>query len=63
MNQEYFVCDYWFNVDCSQAEANYNLNEVIAAEREANIGAVSADDVVGEYVMDDGETAGHTLIV
>ena len=60
--QEYFVCDYWFNVDCSQAEANYNLNEVIAAEREANIGAVSADDVVGEWVGD-GETAGQPLIV
>ena len=22
-NQEYFVCEYWFNVDCSQAESFY----------------------------------------
>merc|ERR1711892_314487 len=35
-NQEYFVCDWWFNVDCSQAESFYFLNEEIAAEREAN---------------------------
>merc|ERR1712106_1307670 len=35
-NQEYFVCDWWFNVDCSQAEDFYFLNEEIAAEREAN---------------------------
>ena len=22
--QQYFICDYWFNVDCSQAEASCN---------------------------------------
>ena len=26
----------WFNVDCSQAEGFYFLNDEIAAEREAN---------------------------
>merc|ERR1711892_891717 len=35
-NQEYFICDWWFNVDCSQAEDFYSLNDEIAAEREAN---------------------------
>jgi len=35
-NQEYFICDWWFNVDCSQAEGFYFLNDEIAAEREAN---------------------------
>ena len=35
-NQQYFVCDWWFNVDCSQAEGLYSLNDEIAAEREAN---------------------------
>ena len=35
-NQQYFVCDWWFNVDCSQAEDLYSLNDEIAAEREAN---------------------------
>ena len=43
-DQQYFVCDYWFNVDCSQAESLYSLNEEIAAERESNIGATAAPD-------------------
>merc|ERR1712106_234523 len=30
-NQQYFICDWWFNVDCSQAEDFYGLNEDIAA--------------------------------
>lgn len=34
-NQEYFICDWWFNFDCSEAESLYSLNEEIAAEREA----------------------------
>jgi len=36
--QQYFVCDWWFNVDCSLAESLYSLNEQVAAEREANSG-------------------------
>ena len=35
-NQQYFVCDWWFNVDCSIAEDLYSLNDQYAAEREAN---------------------------
>ena len=35
-NQQYFICDWWFNVDCSLAESLYALNDEIAAEREAN---------------------------
>jgi len=34
--QQYFVCDWWFNVDCSTAEEFYSLNDEIAAERAAN---------------------------
>ena len=30
-NQQYFICDWWFNVDCSQAEDFYSLNEDVAA--------------------------------
>jgi hypothetical protein len=26
-NQQYFVCDWWFNVDCSVAEDLYYLND------------------------------------
>ena len=29
-NQEYFICDWWFNVDCSVAEDFYSLNADIA---------------------------------
>nr|XP_053656398.1 pro-resilin-like [Cherax quadricarinatus] len=28
-NQQYLVCDWWFNVDCSQAENFYSVNEQI----------------------------------
>ena len=50
-HQTYFVCDFWFNVDCSQAEAQYALNDAVAAEREANIGAVAPEDVLGEQLL------------
>jgi hypothetical protein len=29
-NQEYFICDWWFNVDCSIAEDFFSLNAEIA---------------------------------
>ena len=35
-NQQYFICDWWFNVDCSLAESLWSLNDEVAAEREAN---------------------------
>jgi len=40
-NQNYFICDWWFNFDCSEAEGLYSLNEDIAAEREAASPAAS----------------------
>ena len=43
-NQQYFVCDWWFNVDCSLAEQFYSLNDQIAAEREANSPAGAGGD-------------------
>ena len=46
-DQQYFVCDYWFNVDCSQAESLYSLNEEIDAERKSNIGATAAPSSLG----------------
>jgi len=42
-NQQYFICDWWFNVDCSLAESFYSLNEEIAEEQAAN----TPDGVVG----------------
>merc|ERR1719474_2467460 len=46
--QQYFVCDWWFNVDCSLAEQFYSLNDEVAAEREANSGA-GAGGAGGNY--------------
>ena len=46
-NQNYFICDWWFNFDCSTAEDLYSLNDEIAAEREALAGAAS--DALGSY--------------
>ena len=43
-NQNYFICDWWFNFDCSTAEELYSLNDEIAAEREA-----LASDGLGTY--------------
>jgi hypothetical protein len=37
-NQNYFICDWWFNFDCTEAEGLYSKNEEIAAEREAATG-------------------------
>merc|ERR1712226_47158 len=28
-SQQYFVCDWWFNVDCSVTESFYSLNELL----------------------------------
>merc|ERR1719249_116677 len=46
-NQNYFICDWWFNFDCSTAEDLYSLNDEIAAEREALAG--EASDALGSY--------------
>ena len=46
-NQNYFICDWWFNFDCAEAESLYSRNDEIRAEQEANIGAAS--DVQASY--------------
>lgn len=33
-NQERLVCEWWHNVDCSQARAKYSINEAIIKEME-----------------------------
>merc|ERR1712106_1211862 len=55
-NQDYFICDWWFNFDCSEAESLYSLNDEIAAEREAIDAAAS--DPVGSYVSPDSQPIG-----
>merc|ERR1712027_29139 len=54
-NQNYFICDWWFNFDCAQAEDLYSLNDDIAAER-AEIDA-AASDAPGDYAAPPAEYA------
>ena len=54
-NQNYFICDWWFNFDCSTAEDLYSLNDEIAAERDALSGAAS--DAIGAYGAPEEEYA------
>merc|ERR1712018_315524 len=42
-NQQYFICDWWFNVDRSQAEDFYSLNEDVAAAAAAATAAGAGD--------------------
>ena len=41
-NQNYFICDWWFNFDCAEAADLYSLNDDIAAERDAASGALDS---------------------
>ena len=62
-NQEYFICDWWFNFDCSQAEALYARNDEIRAEQEANIGAVGGNGNGGGNGAFNGNGNGGSLPV
>merc|ERR1711994_304413 len=42
-NQQYFICDWWFNVDCSLAENLYSRNDEIAAERQRFSGSAGGN--------------------
>jgi hypothetical protein len=47
-NQNYFICDWWFNFDCAEAEGLYGLNDEIAAERDALAGA-GEEEITDSY--------------
>ncbi|XP_040564734.1 uncharacterized protein [Lepeophtheirus salmonis] len=36
-NQEYLICDWWFNFDCDQAENLYSINDKIFESRERHV--------------------------
>ncbi|XP_042203199.1 uncharacterized protein LOC121853249 isoform X3 [Homarus americanus] len=40
-NQQYFVCDWWFNVDCAASQQFFGLNAEIGKIPEDNIAASS----------------------
>ena len=47
--QQYFVCDWWFNVDCSLAEELYTLNDIVAAERNSFSPSSYEEEEEGNY--------------
>jgi hypothetical protein len=47
-NQQYFICEYWFNVDCSLAESLYGLNDAIGTVEGGNEDAAPADSEAGQ---------------
>ena len=51
-NQQYFICDWWFNVDCSQVESFYGLNEEVAAAAAAANGDRSGRADEGNEIID-----------
>merc|ERR1712045_573240 len=53
-NQNYFICDWWFNFDCATAEDLYSLNDQYASERDA-LGAAS--DAESSYAAPPAEAA------
>jgi len=57
--QQYFVCDWWFNVDCSLAESLYSLNDDIAAERDSNSPPGTSGSGTDEYEGEGGQGSGR----
>merc|ERR1712106_695472 len=54
-NQNYFICDWWFNVDCSEsaAIAEAKNSELAAAREDTSVvsdQAAAASDAAGSYV-------------
>jgi len=62
-NQEYFICDWWFNVDCSEAEAlAAERNAAIASEREAadeRLAAEAAENLAADESVIDTYNSGE----
>jgi len=62
-HQKYFICDWWFNVDCSQAEDFYSLNEEVAAAGiEATAGVVEGAGELEGGGMEEGGADGDIFI-
>ena len=55
-NQNYFICDWWFNFDCSTAEDLYSLNDANAAD--AGSGEASGSAPEGTYAAAPPEASG-----
>merc|ERR1719495_873352 len=58
-NQQYFICDWWFNVDCSLAEQLYSRNNEVAAERQQYTSASAAGGSAGNAGRGQGSNRGQ----
>ena len=56
-NQEYFICDWWFNFDCSQAQGLYSINDQVEAERQQASQAAASNNN-NNYVRPSGGNNG-----
>ena len=56
-NQANFVCEYWFNVDCSQAESLYSLNDQIGVSEGSGGLDGSASSPSGGYAAPEAAAA------
>ena len=45
-NQQYFVCDWWFNVDCDKTEQFYSLNDELDTARQEAAQSNYQEDIV-----------------
>ena len=59
--QQYFVCDWWFNVDCSKTEEFYALNGELQAAREAATLSSSASRTHDSTRVQDNATANKRI--
>ena len=62
-NQNYFICDWWFNFDCSTAEDLWSLNDEIAAERDALAGDQPVYDAAAEYTAASAPAGDYAVAV
>merc|ERR1719493_602233 len=61
-NQNYFICDWWFNVDCAEsaALAEAKNSEIAAAREEASAAAAdeaAASELDGAYAAPEADTS------
>jgi len=56
-NQQYLVCDWWYNFDCSTAQDFYSVNEQIGVESAADEAGFGGRSGAGGYGNGNGNSA------
>jgi len=52
-NQAYFICDWWFNVDCQQAESLYTKNQEVKEEEEDSQPIISSNQEESLFLVEE----------